>query len=118
MGQQLLLPPVLNESVTRIRTTDAGTLRKAAAALDATARTAGSVSRSLGGAQPSRAEWRGAAADAFQAYEATVRGRLEAVHTALEVISSALRSHAAAADDAHAETDLGLHLAAALPPTA
>ena len=116
MGQPLLLPPELNESVTRIRTTDAGTLRRAAAALDATARTAGSVSRSLGGAQPSRAEWRGPAADAFQAYEATVRGRLEAVHTALEVIASALRSHAAAADDAHAEADRGLHLAAALPP--
>ena len=49
MGQPLLLPPELNESVTRIRTTDAGTLRRAAAALDATARTAGSVSRSLGG---------------------------------------------------------------------
>ena len=116
MGQPLLLPPELNESVTRIRTTDAGTLRRAAAALDATARTAGSVSRSLGGAQPSRAEWRGPAADAFQAYEATVRGRLEAVHTALGVIASALRSHAAAADDAHAEADRGLHLAAALPP--
>src|SRR6187455_248195 len=119
MGQPLLLPPELNESVTRIRTTDAGTLRRAAAALDATARTAGSVSRSLGsGAQPSRAEWRGPAADAFQAYEATVRGRLEAVHTALEVIASALRSHATVADDAHAQADLGLHLAANLPPTA
>ena len=49
MGQPILLPPELNESVTRIRTTDAGTLRRAAAALDATARTADSVSRSLGG---------------------------------------------------------------------
>ena len=116
MGQPLLLPPDLDESVTRIRTTDAGTLRRAAAALDATSRTASSVSRSLGGAQPSRAEWRGPAADAFQAYEATVRGRLEAVHTALGVIASALRSHAAAADDAHAEADRGLHLAATLPP--
>ena len=48
MGQPLLLPPELNESVTRIRTTDAGTLRRAAAALDATARTADSVSRQPG----------------------------------------------------------------------
>ncbi len=119
MGQPLLLPPELDESVTRIRTTDAGTLRRAADALDATSRTASSVSRSLGaGAMPSRTEWRGAAADAFQAYEATVRGRLEAVHTALGVIASALRSHAAVADEVHAEADLGLHLAAALPPAA
>ena len=65
----LLLPPEVNESLTRLRTTDAAQLRRAAAALEATARDRRHRSaRGLDGVTARRGPtWHGPAADAFQA---------------------------------------------------
>jgi uncharacterized protein YukE len=117
MTATVLLPPEVQEGLTRLRTTDSDQLRRAAAALEATARVADTVSAGLDGITAhTQATWHGAAADAFADYESSLRSRLSEVCTGLVRIARALRSHAEAADHARAEAARGLDLAATLLP--
>ena len=119
MTGTLLLPAEVEEGLTRLRTTDSPQLRRAAAALETTARVADMVSAGLDGVTVhAQATWHGAAADAFAAYESSLRSRLSEVRTGLVHIARALRSHAEATDDARVDAARGLDLAGSLPPDA
>ena len=119
MTATLLLPAEVEEGLTRLRTTDSAQLRRAAAALETTARVADMVSAGLDGVTAhAHATWRGAAADAFADYESSLRRRLSEVRTGLVRIARALRSHAEATDDARVDAARGRELASALPPQA
>ena len=84
MTATLLLPAEVEEGLTRLRTTDSAQLRRAAAALETTARVADMVSAGLDGVTAhAQATWHGAAADAFADYESSLRSRLSEVCTGL-----------------------------------
>jgi uncharacterized protein YukE len=117
MTATILLPPDLEESLARLRTTDSAQLRRGAAALETTARVADAVSAGLDGVTAqAQTTWHGAAADTFAEYEFSLRHRLSEVSSALAAIARVLRSHAEATDEARVDAARGFDLAAALPP--